>query len=157
MSIVSIGSTLRFASLKLINQNECKIAINLMKTRQMSLAALSNSSNYNGNCYNNGVSLDFFVTRARFWYKEGKEKTWSSFVYESKTVENVGSQWILVKVNTCINIGLSRFVAHKKSIYAFLDSYKNTTEVDSIFNARRTLGHTCVLKCILYTYRTVIV
>lgn len=56
MSIVSIGSTLRFASIKLINQNECKITMNLMKARKMSSAAVYNNKNYNGNCYNNGVS-----------------------------------------------------------------------------------------------------
>lgn len=65
MSLVSIGSTLRFASIKLINQNECKITMNLMKARQMSLAALCNNSNYNsvnnGNRNNNGVSFFSFT------------------------------------------------------------------------------------------------
>lgn len=62
MSLVAIGSTLRFASIKLINQNECKLTMNLMKARQMSLAAPatfnSSSTNYHGNItINNGALL----------------------------------------------------------------------------------------------------
>ncbi|XP_063696253.1 transmembrane protein 53-A [Culicoides brevitarsis] len=58
MSLVSIGSTLRFASIKLINQNECKLAMSLMKARQMSVAsALCNNNNYHGNYINNGALL----------------------------------------------------------------------------------------------------
>lgn len=67
MSLISIGSTLRFASIKLINQNECKITMNLMKARQMSLATLCHNSinNYyntiNSGNSNNGVSIFFFL------------------------------------------------------------------------------------------------
>uniref|UniRef100_A0A336L0G7 CSON002474 protein n=1 Tax=Culicoides sonorensis TaxID=179676 RepID=A0A336L0G7_CULSO len=83
MSLVTIGSTLRFASIKLINQNECKITVyNLIKARQMSLAAMSNNYNYyynnqnnngnNGHNFNNGALLT--VNRCRHMNMESNPR-----------------------------------------------------------------------------------
>jgi len=56
MSLVSIGSTIRFASIKLINQNDYKVAVNLTKLRNLSSLALHKKNLTNSRMVNNRYS-----------------------------------------------------------------------------------------------------